>query len=326
MYEQIEEISKKFKETNFPLNIAIEPGNYCNLNCIMCAHDQLTRKKGSMSVKLYKKIIDEIAIENPYTRIWLDYYGEPLIHKFKLFYFIDYAKKRGLKNICLNTNATLLNEEMSEMLLDSGINFISIDCDGFSAEVYERIRVKAKRNEVYKNIEYFLKRRNEYQRDPSKLSDLPVVEVKIMEMNENKDEVQKVMDYWRERGAWTTKRRLISWAGNVDDISFEASEQRQPCGHAIGIMAITWDGKAVNCVMDVDAKYVCGDINVESIKDVWHLRNINLVQKHLRHDWNSLPEICKSCNDWKIIGEERYDEKGNRILKNYNPTKEMLPS
>lgn len=321
MYEKVEEISKAFITTDFPLNIAIEPGNYCNLNCVMCAHDKLTRKKGSMSVKLYKKIIDEIALINPFTRIWLDYYGEPLIHKFKLYYFIDYARKKGLKNICLNTNATLLTEEMGFMLLDSGINFISIDCDGFSSEVYEKIRVKAKRDEVYKNIEDFLALRSEYLSDNKTV---PLVEVKIMEMEQNKSEIQMVMDYWRRRGAWTTKRRLISWAGNIDDVKFSSNDFRQPCGHAIGIMAITWEGKVTNCVMDVDANFVCGDVNFESIEEVWKRRNITLVQKHLNREWDSLPEICSSCNDWKVIGEERFDENGNRILKSYSPTEEML--
>ena len=72
----------------------------------------MTRSKGRMDIRLYKKLIDEIAIENPYVRIWLDYYGEPLLQQFKLFYMIDYAKKKGLSNISFNTNGTLLNQEM----------------------------------------------------------------------------------------------------------------------------------------------------------------------------------------------------------------------
>lgn len=38
----------------------------------------------------------------------------------------------------MNTNATLLNEEMAEMLLDSEIDFISIDCYGYSKGVFEK--------------------------------------------------------------------------------------------------------------------------------------------------------------------------------------------
>jgi len=187
MYADINEIEKNYEVKNFPLNIIIEPSNYCNLNCTTCANNKMTRSKGRMDIRLYKKLIDEIAIENPYVRIWLDYYGEPLLQQFKLFYMIDYAKKKGLSNISFNTNGTLLNQEMTEMVLDSGLDFISIDCDGFSKEVYEKIRVNANRDVTYANIEYFLKRRAE--RGLKK----PIVEVKVMEMQENAHEIDTII-------------------------------------------------------------------------------------------------------------------------------------
>ena len=89
-------------------------------------------------------------------------------------------------------------------------------------------------------------------------------------------------------------------------------------------MPITWDGKAVNCVMDVDAQYVCGDVNVQSIEEIWKNRNINMVEKHMQHKWDELPEICHNCSDWNIIGEERWDDKGNKIEKNYNHDSKMI--
>ena len=162
MYEEnLKDLEKRYEVHDFPLVIALEPTNYCNLNCIMCSHDKLTRKKGIMNIRLYKKIIDEIARENPYTRLYLDFCGEALTTKFKLFYMVSYAKKKGLKNVNINTNGLLIDEEMAEMLLDSGIDYISLDCDGFSKEVYEKIRVGGNRDKFYKNVEYLLKRREE---------------------------------------------------------------------------------------------------------------------------------------------------------------------
>ncbi|RKJ47517.1 hypothetical protein D7Y09_14335 [bacterium 1XD42-1] len=233
---------------------------------------------------------------------------------------IDYAKKKGLSNISFNTNGTLLNQEMTEMVLDSGLDFISIDCDGFSKEVYEKIRVNANRDVTYANIEYFLKRRAE--RGLKK----PIVEVKVMEMQENAHEIDTIIKYWRNRGAWTTTRRLISWAGMVDEISPIAQENRVACGNAVGVMAITWDGKVVNCVMDVNAEYVCGDANTESIKEIWKRRNETMVRKHIEHRFDELPEICRNCTDWMIIGEQRFDENGDPIEKSYQHDESMLPT
>ena len=318
MYENISEVEKKFKISEFPLNVIIEPGNHCNLNCTTCANNKLTRPKGQMNILLYKKLIDEIAQENPYTRIWLDFYGEPLLQKFKIFYMIDYAVKKGLKNISLNTNGTLLDEEMAEMLLDSGIHFISIDCDGFSKEVYEKIRVNGNRDVTYANIERILKRKKE------RGLKTPIIEIKAMEMEENAHEIDQIIQYWRERGAWTTTRRLISWAGQCEDIVPEVVDLRIACGNAVGILPITWDGKAALCVMDVNADYPCGNLNTSSIKEVWQKRNEEFVKKHMEHRFDELPAICRSCTDWEIIGEKRYDENGNEIGKNYEDRAQML--
>ncbi|MCM1232527.1 MAG: radical SAM protein [Ruminococcus flavefaciens] len=319
MYEEIgSELENKFNITDFPLNVIVEPGNFCNLNCTTCTNNKIMRPRGRMSILLYKKIIDEIALENPNTRLWLDFYGEPLLQKFQLFYMIDYAKKKGLTNVEINTNGTLLDREMAEMLLDSGIDFISIDCDGFSAEVYESIRVNGKRDVTYANIEHLLKRKQE--RNLSK----PIIEVKAMEMEENKHEIEQIIEYWRKRGAWTTTRRLISWAGNSDNITVNADKDRIACGYAFGTLAITWDGTAVSCVMDVDAKYPYGNVTQETIKSIWKKRNENFVIKHKEHKFDELPLLCQNCNDWFIIGEERFDEEGKTILKNYNNNGSML--
>ncbi len=56
---------------------------------------------------------------------------------------------------------------------------------------------------LYDNIEYLLKRKAE------RGLKTPIIEVKAMEMDENRDELDKIVEYWRARGAWTTVRRLI---------------------------------------------------------------------------------------------------------------------
>ena len=298
---------------DFPLNICIEPTNHCNYNCIMCSHDKMTRKKGIMDIRLYKKIIDEIAVINPDTRIYLDLYGEPLTIKYKLYYMIDYAKKKGLSNVNLNSNASLLDEEMAEMILDSGIDYFSVDCDGFSKEVYEKIRRGGNRDKFYKNVDYILQRKKE------RGDVLPIIDVKVIEMPENRDEISKIMEYWQSKGAWTARRRLISWGNSNDKAKFDSNVDRIACGTGLGICAITWDGKISNCAVDVaDAKVIWGDVNTESIQDIWRRRNEQMVKYHFSHEWDKLPEICQNCNDWQIVGEERFDENGNPINKNYN--------
>lgn len=320
MYGELKELEKKFEIKEFPLNVIVEVGNYCNLKCTTCCNSKIKRPRGYMNMNLYRKIINEVAQVNPYARVWLDFYGEPLLVRYQLYYMIDYAKKKGLKNVNINTNGTLMNEEMAEMLLDSGIDFISIDCDGFSKEVYEKIRIGADRDVTYKNIEYILKRRKERGQS------YPIIEVKAMEMEENKHELEQIISYWRERGAWTTLRRLITWGGALEGITHDNVENRIACGSGLGIFCVTWDGKVPTCVSDVDLENCMGDVNKESISEIWKRRNESFVKKHMEHKWDELPDICKHCTDWTIVGEKRFDENGNEINKNYSHEGKMLTS
>lgn len=317
MYAEInEELEKKYKVTDFPLNVAIEVTNHCNLNCIMCHNDKITRPKGFMSADTYRRIIDEVAKENPATRIWLDFYGEALLAGYKVYWMIDYAKKKGLTNICINTNGTVMKKEYADMLLDSGIDYISLDCDGFSKEVYESIRVNADRDTFYKNVEYLLaekKRRN-----------LPVViDVKVIEMDKNKHEIQQIVNHWQNCGAWVAVRRMASWNGIVNNDSAD-NTNRIVCGHAVGITAISWNGIMTACSWDCDCKMACGNIWDDSIKNMWLKRNDDFLKLHFEHRWDELPEMCRDCGNWRSIGEMRYDENGKEIIRNYGEKEKIF--
>ena len=310
MYEEVNsKLEERFVISEFPLNIGIDVTSHCNLNCRMCIRDKMTREKGFMSMTLYKKIIDEIAQENKGTRIWLDAYGEPLLAGWKLYYMIDYAKKKGLYNVCMNTNGTLLKKEYADMLLDSGIDFISLDCDGFSKEVYEKIRINGDRDVFYQNAEYLLeekKRRNSNA----------IINFTVIEMEENRHEVEQILEYWRERGAWTTVRRLTSWGGSLSEGKRKPVE-RIACGNVIGTCVIAWNGKVPRCCVDMDMPHPIGDINESSIKEVWKRNNEGRAAIHMNHQWDLLDEQCKECTDWMLIGERRYNEKGEELTRSY---------
>jgi radical SAM protein with 4Fe4S-binding SPASM domain len=319
MIRNLAEMEKGFKKLEFPLNMPIEVCNYCNLNCIMCCNDTLKRKRGYMDIALYRKIIDEIAEKSPNTRIWLDFFGEALLVRYKLYYMIDYAKKKGLKNININTNGTLMDEEMGEMLLDSGIDFISIDVDGYSKEVYENVRRGGNRDVLYHNILNLVKRKKE------KNLKKPYIEIKIIEMPENKHEVQKVVDFWKDKGVGIGVRVLDNWTGNLKGVTPQINQERIACGNAIGQLAITWDGKAAACGWDCEAENVFGDVSKESISDIWK-RKQEFIDLHMEHKFEQLPDKCKQCTTWGLVGsEEHYLDNGEKYIRSYEFDESILP-
>src|SRR3972149_1506699 len=116
---------KKTKDIPLPIRLWIEPTPFCNLKCPMCPQSDdritdVTKGKTYMDLELYKKIIDEAA-DHVYD-INLAHRGESTFHK-SLPEMIRYAADKGIKTR-LHTNATILNENMSRALLDSGLDLL----------------------------------------------------------------------------------------------------------------------------------------------------------------------------------------------------------
>ena len=137
-----------FELTIFPSHLIIETTAFCTQQCIHCAHKTLKRPKGNMQLTLYKKIIDEIAIESPQSETWMTFYGEALILRSTLCDMIKYAKNKGIQNVVLNSNAMLLDKKMAEELIESRLDRFIISMDAFSKDTYEKIRVGGKYEQV----------------------------------------------------------------------------------------------------------------------------------------------------------------------------------
>ena len=128
----------------------IEFTSYCNLRCQMCPNsiDTDTRGRGFMSVGLFKEKIIDYIVNNPQysfgdLKLWQG--GEVLMHPdFKeMLYIIGEGKKKYKKFPRVNflTNAMLLDEAKSKIILDSGaIDEIYFSVDGGNKKDFEEKR------------------------------------------------------------------------------------------------------------------------------------------------------------------------------------------
>lgn len=279
--------------SQFPRQIIIETTAYCNQRCIHCAHKTLQRKKGTMDMALYKKIIDEIASEAPDTETWMTYYGEALILKYRLFYMIWYAKQKGLTNIVLNSNAMLLDGEMSEMLIDSGLDRLIISMDGFTKETYEMIRVGGNYEEVVANCLQFIDRLN------SRNSSKPRFEMQFSVLEENEHEREAFNTFWTAKGVNVKNRPKASWTGRIEAKNLDPSRERVPCKWGLNHAGLLWNGQLVACGVDSEGLFNAGNLKEASLKELWNTVHKDFRRIHLENRWDDLPEVCAGCLDWQ---------------------------
>lgn len=278
---------------SFPRVVLIDTCAFCNLRCSMCGHRLMTRKKGRMSTKLFRKIIDEIADVDKTARVWMVFFGEALILRYQLYWEILYTKRRGLEDVVLNSNGCLLDEEACMGLVESGLDAIYVGIDAFSPETYTKLRVGGDYAKVVANVNTLLELKQKL--GVSK----PEVFVQFVEMEENEKEKEGFANYWTERGATVKIRPKVTWAGTVEPWNTK-SIQRYPCYWAMRTCNICWDGRVVLCSVDYDAKFVAGDVSQDSIQSVWHGSLKKIREMHRKGNYDSLPSFCRDCTDWQM--------------------------
>ena len=146
------------------ISLSLDICSICNLNCSFCyVHSgelkNLEGQEGLMDEKLYYKIIGDIA-DSGYKLKALHFsgWGEPLIQK-KLPEMISFAHKSGIaERLILVTNGILMNEDVFEQLLSSGLDEIRISLDTVDRESYIKIKGHDKLQTVLKNIDYAINR------------------------------------------------------------------------------------------------------------------------------------------------------------------------
>lgn len=290
---------------DFPKVVLIDTVSFCNLRCSMCVHDAMTRKKGMMPWSLYTKIIDEIAATDPHVRVWEVFFGEALIRKKKrptIFEMIAYAKKKGLTDVVMNSNANLLDEEAARGLINAGLDAIYIGIDAFTPETYGKVRVGGDYQKTVENVLGLIRLKEELK------SAKPEVFVQFVEMEVNRAEKDDFIAFWKDRGATVKIRPMISWAGSIDAPNLTmGNDERWPCYWAMQTMSITDQGKVVTCAVDLDARFIAGDVNEKSLKEIWTTSLKELRRLHREGRFSELPPNCRDCRDWQSARADYYE-------------------
>ena len=243
--------------------------------------------------------------------------GEPLIRE-DFFFIVEYLKKFHF-HLGLNTNATLITEDISKKIKDIGFKLrISVSFDGSDKETYESLRgentfllaIKGIENLIKynKNIRLFtVVNRLNYQKleDIVKLAKslkAPYIEFKNISLNlyekiEALEKILELKDKYRDyiRGSFLRMAETYKKILNTQKSKLLKLKPKyfQNCDAGFGMAAIRADGKITPCYAILD--YVVGDLLKDDLKNIWQ-NSIPL--KNFRETQNiSLSEIepCKNC-------------------------------
>src|SRR5204863_6936582 len=182
-----------------PIEITLESTAKCNLYCPMCPRHIYTFDNENMDLDLYRKIVEDC--KDYVEFIWPYGIGEPMIHP-SIFEMIRITRDAGIRT-GMSTNATLMDDKRTDMLLDSGLDYVILAFDGATKETYEKYRIGATFEKTRANILAFLRKK------PTRDASVYVV-LQMVLLKENMSEIDAY--------------RMLWWIPGVDEVRSKRDE------------------------------------------------------------------------------------------------------
>lgn len=273
------------KEKIKPLCFDLEVASICDLACGFCYRQYVSTPDKIMKKELAFELIDQAAKLN-IPSMKFNWRGEPLLNP-QLPEIVDYAKKKGILETIINTNATKLNTETSKKIIKSGLDLMIYSFDGGSKKTYEEMRPgrfrKNNFDDIYQNILKFSKIKKEMK------SKFPRTKIQMILTDQTRKDKKKFYELFKDIVDDVSVKQYTERGGNLTDLNkkFETnlrnkkekliskygkdavlmkdskndiyiSKGRLPCEQPFQRLLTTYDGKVGMCCYDWGATHTVG--------------------------------------------------------------------
>lgn len=265
----------------FPLNVDIESSSRCNLKCEHCFRQYMDMHESDfMPMSLYRKIVDECAGYRLFT-LKFSMRGEPTLHP-EIVEMVDYAKKKGIKEVWVNTNGSLLTEKMAEGFIRAGLDCLTVSFDGLG-KIYESVRIPLKYEETLSKIKMFAEVRKKLKAQKpifkvqsiwSAIKNSPAEYLQIM--GNIADKVSYNIDFDYEN---------IHFVPDPDYICYRLWQR----------IAITSNGDVLKCPSDFEKEEILGNLKGKTIKRIWDTEQEKERQRHIAGE-RLKSAVCRKCH------------------------------
>jgi radical SAM protein with 4Fe4S-binding SPASM domain len=224
-----------------------------------------------MSLETFKKMVDQ-CIKFPEKIKFLRFIGigEPLLNK-NLPQMIDYAKKSGVfEKIEITSNGTLLKPDLSDRLLDSGLDILRVSLEATDDErFYEISGVQMNMKDIKENIKYFFDKRKNC-----------ILYIKTNDIA-LKNETEKQAFFTEYDGICDyifVENVVPIWPDFEIDMTLNAetrfgrgeSDQHSVCIQPFKLLCVTADGGVIPCSADWKRYLTLGNLNETTLPEIWH--------------------------------------------------------
>lgn len=265
-----------------PALVWLELTNRCNADCVYCDRTHIG-EPNDMDFDLYKKLVDSCPSAKT---IQTQGVGEPLLYP-QIVEAVAYAQ-REKRLIRFSTNASLLNTDLAQQLLEAGLGEIRFSVDECTKEGYESLRRGLKWETVLDNIKNFekLKEKGGYRTKTI---------IRMTRTKENSARMPKIIAFWTKitTPVLTTPERFIPPPSLLRNPMFSSGKPLK-CKRVRQHLTVRANGTVILCCRDWANVYSMGNLEKENALDVFNGKTFNKIRKSLAEGAN-YPTLCKYC-------------------------------
>lgn len=256
-----------------PKRVTLELTNKCNRRCRGCPRNKMTYPLGDMSLTLLQRIIEQLPSS---TTIVPFFRGESVFNPD----FVEALKMlRKFKTVQMATNGDLLTASKKDAILEA-CSFVSYSLHGPSlpADLID--------------ITQFL--------DEARSKGLST-QASILETEIPDGYKQTLVDGWLQH----VDRFRIYVEHSKDGFGDVDSKYREdhgdwPCTKPFTDMVVYWDGKVALCNHDWDNQEPLGDLNIQTVEEVWNGERYNQIRDFHQTGRRKQLNSCKDCDFWML--------------------------
>ncbi len=290
-----------------PHTVVIEPTSTCNLKCSMCPHSfNRTWESGHMGLALFSKIVDEI--KQYAFRVILQNRGESLLNK-DFVTMVEICKNAGL-DAGFNTNATVLNEAISQRLIEAGLDRMLFSFNGETRDVHNAVSQCDCYDKMLANIIGFLGIKKRLR---ARKPEVHIQVVKFLGASGESGRIE-VSETFKKKfdglpvdiigSMWAINRSGDAKSKRDAPIAPPRSRRYLPCRWLWSEIVIARDGKVLPCCNDFNEDYVLGNVNEEPLLKIWNgPKMLKLRETLIRGNYADV-DLCKNCDIlWSVDKE-----------------------
>jgi len=267
---------------SFPSVVSIENNLSCNGHCSFCIRKHITRKKGVMSIELAQIIANQLTKD---TVVILNSWNEPTITN----NFEQFLKIFDKQQIMFYTNGSLLhrkscvtgNSLIEDIAESKAIKAIYISFNGGNKDSYEKVMGIDYNNSFYNAMYLF---------DAVELKIPIFITANVVE--DNKASMKYLYKLFPYAGRIETHipwdvRGLRGRQQPIDKVKY--------CNRLDYYLSVAWDGKVQSCCNSVNNEVVFGDLNIQTIEEVWNGKKAQEFRElHTTKKRSEIP-LCERC-------------------------------